>query len=117
MRRSRKAATATSLAALKAHGLSMEMNARSLMLSLAASLIAGVVLILFYAAARPRFGAGPKTAVIAAVALWAGGYLLSLIGYEMLGLFPRRMLVLWGTVGAIEMVLAALLGGWLYRET
>lgn len=48
-----------------------------------------------YAAARPRFGAGPKTAVIVAVAMWAGGYLLSLVGYHMLGLYP---------------------GGWIYRE-
>jgi hypothetical protein len=33
-----------------------------------------------------RVGAGPKTAVIAAVALWFGGHLLSLIGYSLLGL-------------------------------
>jgi hypothetical protein len=34
-----------------------------------------------------RFGAGPKTAVIAAVALWFGSYLLSLIGHGMVGLY------------------------------
>ncbi len=47
---------------------------------------------------------------------WIGGYLLSLAGYHMLGLFPVRMLVLWGTVGLAEMILAALVGGWIYRE-
>lgn len=69
-----------------------------------------------YAVARPRFGPGPKTAITVAVALWVGGYLLSLFGYQMLGLFPGRMLVLWGRVGLVEMVLAALVGGWIYLQ-
>ncbi|MGD2134706.1 MAG: hypothetical protein PVF27_01045 [Gemmatimonadales bacterium] len=103
-------------AALEAHGLSMEMTAAVAMISVVVSLIAGLTLIFFYAAVRPRFGPGPKTAVIVAVALWLGGYLLSLLGYQMLGLFPTSMLVLWGGVGLLEMILAALLGGWVYRE-
>lgn len=103
-------------AALEAHGLSMEMGAGAIGLSLAASLIAGLVLVFFYAAARPRFGPGPRTAAIVAIAYWLGGYVLSLFGYQMLGLFPSGMLVLWGTVGLVELLLAALLGGWIYRE-
>ena len=104
-------------AALEAHGLSMRMDAGVWLTSLAVSLIAGLTLVFFYAAARPRFGPGPKTAVTVAVALWIGGYLLSLLGHKMLGLFPGRVLVLWGAVGLVEMVLAALIGGWIYRET
>lgn len=104
-------------AALEAHGLKMELTAAVWASSIAVSLVAGLILIFFYAAARPRFGPGPKTAVIVAVALWLGGYLLSLLGFQMLGLFPGRMLVLWGTVGLVEMILAALAGGWVYRES
>jgi hypothetical protein len=48
-----------------------------------------------YAAIRPRFGAGPTTAIIAAVTLWFGGYLLSLAGYGMAGLYPTPTPVLW----------------------
>jgi hypothetical protein len=103
-------------AALEAHNLSMEMNASVVVISLAVSLIAGLILMFFYAAARPRFGPGPKTAVIVAIALWTGGYLLSLLGYQMLGLFPTGLLVLWGLTGLVEMILAALAGGWIYRE-
>ncbi len=103
--------------ALEAHNLTaMEMNASTMVLTLAVSLIAGLVLIFFYAAARPRFGPGPKTALIVAIVMWVGAYLLSLLGYEMLGLFPGSMLVTWGTVGIIEMIIAALVGGWIYRE-
>jgi hypothetical protein len=50
-----------------------------------------LVLTFLYAAMRPRFGAGPKTAVIAAVAFWSGGYVLSLIGYGMVGLYPAGL--------------------------
>lgn len=103
-------------AALEAHNISMEMSASVWVLSVVVCLLAGLVLMFLYAATRPRFGAGPKTAVIVAVAMWTGGYLLSLIGYHMMGLYPGGMLVTWGAVGLVEMVIAALVGGWIYRE-
>ena len=80
------------------------------------SLIVGLSLVFFYAVARPRFGPGPKTAVTIAVALWIAGYLVSLLGYHMIGLFPTSMLALWGLVGLIEVIVAAMVGGWIYRE-
>lgn len=103
-------------AVLEAHGLSMRMDASMWLISIFVSLVVGLNLVFFYAVARPRLGPGPRTAITVAVALWVGGYLLSLLGYQMLGLFPGRMLVLWGAVGLVEMVLAALVGGWIYRE-
>jgi hypothetical protein len=103
-------------AALEAHGLSVEMGGVTLGISVVVSLISGLTLTFFYVAARPRFGPGPKTAVLVAFALWVGGYLLSLLGYQMLGLFPRGLLVLWGVTGLLEMILAALVGAWIYRE-
>jgi hypothetical protein len=50
------------------------------------------------------------------VALWFGGYLLSLLGYGMMGMYPTGLLVTWGIVGLVQMILAALIGGWVYRE-
>jgi hypothetical protein len=103
-------------ASLEAHNLAIEMSAGLMVLSIVLSLIAGLVLVFFYAASRPRFGPGPATAAIVATALWAGGYLLSLIGYQMLGLYPTGMLVQWGVVGLVEMIIATMIGGWIYRE-
>ncbi|HUP19961.1 MAG TPA: hypothetical protein VM778_08415 [Gemmatimonadota bacterium] len=103
-------------AALEAHNIVMEMSARVWVISILVCLIAGLTLIFFYAAARPRFGPGPKTALIVAFWLWLGGYLLSLLGYHMMGLYPDGMLVLWGLVGLVEMSIAAMAGGWIYRE-
>ncbi len=103
-------------AALAAHGLGMPMTAGTWVLSVVVSLIVGLTLVFFYAATRPRLGPGPRTAVTVAVVLWAAGYLLSLIGLGMFGLFPQRLLVLWGAVGLVEMIVAGLVGAWLYRE-
>jgi hypothetical protein len=103
-------------AALDKLGLKMEMSASMVATSVLVSLITGLTMIFFYAAARPRFGAGPRSAVIVAVALWLCGYFISLVGYQMLGIFPNQMLALWGVVGLVEMILAGLAGAWLYRE-
>jgi hypothetical protein len=103
-------------AAMTAHDLAMEMSASTLAMTLIVSFIMGLTVVFFYAACRPRFGPGPMTAVKVAIALWFGGMLLSLLGYEMMGLFPNGLLVTWGVVGLIEMILVAMVGGWLYRE-
>ena len=103
-------------AALQAHGLGMEMTPATVALTIALSLILGLVLVFFYAAARPRFGPGPKTATIVAVALWFGSTLLSLLGYHMIGLYPLTMLGVWGIIGLVELIVAAMVGGWIYRE-
>ena len=103
-------------ASLEALGIAMEMSASNWILAILVSLILGMVIMFFYVAARPRFGPGPKTAILSATVLWFGGTLLSLIGYQMIGLYPTGMLVGWGVVGLVEMNLAALVGGWIYRE-
>lgn len=103
-------------AALEAMGLVMEMDAAVWLLSVLVSLLVGLTGVFLYAAVRPRFGPGPRTAVLVAVALWLGGYLTSLVGYHMMGMFPPGLLVTWGAVSLVEMVLALVAGAWVYRE-
>jgi hypothetical protein len=103
-------------AALAPLGLSMDLTTGLWVLAVVGCLLLGLALVFFYAAARPRFGPGPMTAVIVAVALWAGGYLLSIIGAGLMGMLPSGLLVWWAAVAVVEMVLAALAGGWVYRE-
>jgi hypothetical protein len=45
-------------AALAAHSMSMELSAGVMVLAVVISLIVGLTLVFFYAAARPRFGPG-----------------------------------------------------------
>lgn len=103
--------------ALAAHSLAMEMTGGTMALIVVASLLMGLTLVFFYAAVRPRFGPGPRTAVIAAIALWVASYVVTLIGYCLLGLFPTRLLALWAVIGLVELVLGATIGGWVYRES
>ena len=76
----------------------------------------GLFAIWLYATIRPRFGAGPRTAVIAAIATWVPGCLLASLGPVAMHLFSRRLYAA-GVVGAlIEIIAATLIGAWLYRE-
>jgi hypothetical protein len=81
-------------------------------------LIAGIVTIWIYAAIRPRLGPGVKTAVWAGVAVWIVGALLpNLTFMGVTGLFPQHLMV-GTTVGAFfEIVLGAIAGAALYKES
>lgn len=77
----------------------------------------GIVAVWIYAAIRPRFGAGAKTATCAAVAMWIASALLpNLDMMWVTGLFGRR-LTFYSTAGTlVEMILGTLAGAALYKE-
>lgn len=80
------------------------------------TLVLGIVIVLGYAAIRPRFGAGPKTAVIAALFAWFGIYLYSGIINGILFGIPMSTILMVIGWGLVEYVLAALAGAALYKE-
>ena len=76
----------------------------------------GIVLIWIYAAIRPRFGPGPRTAIIAGLMLWVIAYVLfaaTLLAGGMLSTGLTLATILWGV---FEAPIAAVAGAWLYRE-
>jgi hypothetical protein len=77
----------------------------------------GIVLIWLYAAMRPRFGPGVQTAVCAGLLVWGLAYLYANLFAFITGLFPRRILVVGTVWGLVELVVAAVAGAWLYKET
>jgi MFS family permease len=90
------------------------------MLQMAAFTISGFVVGIFtvwlYAAIRPRYGAGPKTAVCAGAAVWTLGYLLAGVTPMVMHLAPRRLMAIGIAVGLVEVVAAALVGASVYKE-
>lgn len=76
----------------------------------------GILLVWLYAAIRPRFGPGPKTAMLAAAAMWALAYVFLAMGTKTLQLYSTNALVISTAWGFIELQLAALAGAWAYRE-
>ncbi|PYS28110.1 MAG: hypothetical protein DMG11_13920 [Acidobacteria bacterium] len=78
--------------------------------------VLGLLLVWLYAAIRPRFGPGPKTAIIAGLVLWLLAYVWPSLGNGLTGFMPMKLLtvaVLWGLA---EVIVAALVGGALYKE-
>ncbi len=76
----------------------------------------GVVLIWIYAAIRPRFGPGPKTAIIAGLTLWAIGWGLMGVSLSLAGMITPRIAMFSAIWGIVEVPAAALAGAWVYRE-
>jgi hypothetical protein len=76
----------------------------------------GVVLVWLYAAIRPRFGPGPRTAAIAGLATWFLAYFYSSLAMGAMGLFGPGLLTVSALWGLVELLVAAQVGGWLYSE-
>ena len=78
----------------------------------------GVFAVWLYAAIRPRYGAGPKTALCAGLAVWVAGVLLPNAGMMgVTGLFPSDLTTMTTLAGIVEWSAAILAGAALYKES
>lgn len=76
----------------------------------------GIALLWLYAAMRPRFGAGPKTAAIAGLAVWFFISLMHALGEAPMGLMPQRIYTVGVIASVIVLPLAAVIGAYFYKE-
>jgi hypothetical protein len=75
----------------------------------------GFLLVFAYAAMRPRFGAGPKTAVIAGVTLFLAVAVV-LAGFQAIGVFAQDTFVKNVVFSLVVTIAASLAGGAVYKE-
>src|SRR5207253_7528461 len=78
--------------------------------------VTGIGLLWVYAAIRPRFGAGAKTAVIAGVAVWFFVGLLHALGEAPMGFMPQRLMVIGTCVALVSIPVATVVGAYVYKE-
>jgi hypothetical protein len=78
-------------------------------------LVIGMLLAYTYAAMRPRFGAGAKTAIITALIFWIFGSIVSL-NYMVMGMMSRSLWLTFGVAYLVCLVVASLVAGALYSE-
>lgn len=78
--------------------------------------VGGIMAVWFYAAARPRFGPGPKTAALIGFANWLVGYAVPGLAWGTTVAFPPRLLAIWIVWALPGVVVATLAGAWLYKE-
>jgi hypothetical protein len=75
----------------------------------------GILLAWLYAAMRPRFGPGMRTAIMAAIPVWVCGFLFYLDWLYMEMMTPVTYAIV-SVVMAITLVIAAAIAGAMYRE-
>jgi hypothetical protein len=78
-------------------------------------LIFGLLLVSTYAAMRPRFGAGPKTAILAGLALWVAVTIV-LFGFTQMGVFSMALFVKGSIAALINTLIASVVGAAVYKE-
>ena len=78
--------------------------------------ILGIVIVYLYAAIRPRFGPGVKTAVCAGLLAWFFIYLYVGVIQVSLGLFTVQTFMIGLVWGLLEFVAGAIAGAWVYKE-
>jgi hypothetical protein len=76
----------------------------------------GLLVAWLYAAIRPRFGPGPRTALIAALAVWLSSCVFGGILLLEVRIYSLRTTLIALAWGLVEMALVALTAGWIYRE-
>ena len=78
--------------------------------------IGGILVVWVYAAIRPRFGAGVRTAVYSGLVAWAFAGLLPSMMNAVTGLYSPRLMVYSTLAGIVEVVAGAIAGAALYKE-
>ena len=78
--------------------------------------VLGIALVWIYAAIRPRFGAGVKTAIIAGVVGWLIGSCLPTAAFTIMGVYPAHLAALGCLWGLAEYLIGTVAGAWVYKE-
>ena len=77
---------------------------------------AGILAVWLYAAIRPRYGAGPKTAMCAGATVWMLGVAMANAMMAFLHIYPLWLLLTVTAVGLPELLVASVVGAYVYRE-
>ena len=77
--------------------------------------VLGLLTIFIYAGFRPRFGPGPKTAVIAGFTVWV--VMASFFcGFASMGMLTEGMATKASLLAIVNVVVGSLAGAWAYKE-
>ena len=76
----------------------------------------GIFLVWVYAAIRPRFGAGPATAVKAGLVVWVAVGLFHALFEAPMGMMPQNIIVIATLVALVQQPLATVAGAKFYME-
>ena len=78
--------------------------------------ILGIAIVYLYAAIRPRFGAGVKTAICAGLMAWFFVFVYTSVVLGLVFRMPLDLMVKRAALGLIVYAIGAIAGAWLYKE-
>jgi hypothetical protein len=78
--------------------------------------VIGLLLVWLYAAMRPRFGPGPKTAAYAALVVWICGFIFHL-DWLLVGMMTTSTYALASLAALVQLLASAWVGAMIYTET
>lgn len=77
--------------------------------------VLGLVTIFIYAGFRPRFGPGPKTAVLSGFMPWVA--ITSVVcGFASMGIFTETLVTKVSLLTIVNVVVGSIAGAWVYKE-
>jgi hypothetical protein len=77
--------------------------------------VMGLLVVFTYAAIRPRFGPGPRTALVAGLIMFVATTAV-VYGFTSMGLMPLQTFIKGSAASLVTTVLASLAGGSVYKE-
>jgi hypothetical protein len=95
--------------------LSAERLASSTWIWIAVDFIWGILLVFAYAAIRPRFGPGPKTAITSGLMLWLGVTAV-FAGLTAMGVFTQQAYIKSSALSLVSTLVPSLIGARIYQE-
>jgi hypothetical protein len=96
-------------------GLSQDVINSSMATWIIVDFVWGLLLVFTYAAMRPRFGPGPKTAVVSGVTLWLGVASV-FAGLTAIGVYTEQAYIKETFLNLVTVVAASLAGAAVYKE-
>src|SRR5260370_6075838 len=96
--------------------LGRQMRPGAIPLFIVFGFVAGIGVVWLYAVARPRLGAGPKTAALTGVAYWFFAYAIPAADHIAPNLVPGRVTLTITLAMFVGVIIASVSGTWVYKE-
>lgn len=97
-------------------GIGRQMRPGAIPFFIVSSFVVGIGVVWLYAAARPRLGAGPKSASVCGVAFWLFANAIPDANSVAANVVPGRVTAIVSLTLLAGFVLASLCGAWVYKE-
>jgi hypothetical protein len=96
--------------------LGRQMRPGAIPFFIVSAFVSGIGLVWLYAVARPRLGAGPKTAALTGVAFWFFAYAIPDANSVAANVVPGHLTLAICLILLVGVVIASVCGAWVYKE-